>query len=142
MQREFIFLSLKLVESADFSIPFTEDMPPQGVDSVKMNVVTFILSDKLPKPEGWDDRFLGVFSSLKMEEITKVTGIPWSEFDAEDGDLMPQERLNAIKFVMQIHLDEMKAAGTPVMDYQMGDDGNPLLDENGNNIMIEMTLED
>ncbi len=140
MKSEFVFLTLELVESADFKVLFTEDHPPLGHDTISLNKVTFILSDKLPEPAGWDTRYLGTFSTLKMAEITKVTKIEWLEFDIEDGDLMPAERMNAIAYVMNVHLDEQRTAGTPVMDYQFGDDGNPLLDDNGDFVMIEMSF--
>ena len=149
ISEENVFLTLKLIETKDFTIPFEKNIPPiyqQGSDSVYLNIVTFNITDKLYQPKTWNDYIAGAFTYTKMNLLLKLTQLTFSDFD--NSEAMPFGRFKNYILTLKYFLDANEAEGTPVYEtdtrgniiYQTDENGEYVLDENGNKQAVKVTL--
>lgn len=97
-------IRLNLVGGENFNLIFEN----------KTNVKIYV-SDELPKPDWWDEwqdnEGLGHFSEAKYREFIKITGV----YDLTE-EKVPYENKRNYVLQFKYYLNDMKDAGTPVMD--------------------------
>ena len=125
-------LCIQLVASEDFDLAFTEfHAPPEltagpVVPVFDASMHTIHMNDLLVQPTVWigsiqeagrESGQWGAFSRKKMDLITEVTGIAYSEFNSKE--TMPSVRSNLVTQQMQQYLLNKFNEGDPVLE----DDG-------------------
>ncbi len=145
------YLTLELVATADFTVPFPKRIiPPLGQhgpeDSVYVNKHTLIVSNLLYTPQAWNDYVGGPFTAKKLELLEDLYDVTFAQLD--DPDQMNYSILRPMLKGVKYYLMEQEAAGTPVYEedvfgeilYYTDEEGEFILDDDGEKIPVPVTL--
>lgn len=144
-----LYLTLNLISTSDFSLPLKEWRQMSNSYNTKdINVVqhTLDLSNSIFKPDIWTVTVWDEYSDYKFWFVTDFFGLTQAEF--KNKDVMPMAREKYLGMSLNKYLKEKEAAGTPEMMYDMqgnivyekDENGNYVLDENGQKIHAKFKL--
>lgn len=110
------YITVELVKNRDFELYFPEEPLTATSDKMisKVRHKIYFTEMMIDPPRAWDNNFLGKFSPEKFLKICEVMELPRDTFN--NWDYLTQGRLNYIGIAMNRYLQEMRDAGTPVLE--------------------------
>jgi hypothetical protein len=133
---EALRLMVVLKPNAYFNTNFQTNFNPQNKRTMDMVHQSVWISDALVQPQLWSVTYLGRFSVKKLLLICQLGDITPAFLDGEpdeNGNRMNES--STVNFmwnltlgrITRIYLEEQAAAGNPVYEDYLDDDGNPVL---------------
>lgn len=117
LKNTLMLLKMKLVPNEHFETNFPDRQLSSVARKVPFHSFRIFMNDFASRPDRWLDAYLGVFSGKKAQMMTDMFG-----FDFEHDWVPPYGPTSQVNYVlagayaMQRYLNEMEAAGTPVLE--------------------------
>lgn len=124
LKNTLMLLTMKLLPNEHFQTNFPDRQLSSVARKVPFHSFRIFMNDFASRPDRWLDAYLGPFSGKKAQLMTDLFG-----FDFEHDWVPPYGPTSAVTYIlagayaMQRYLNEMDAAGTPVLE----EDGSKMI---------------